>query len=325
MSATRVKKWRPRWDDLDDSGFESFVIQGVRHSVRTGTGDKYMAAVGRFITFIDTRGLPYDLPSFLRFLHACRKQGASGSTLSGYRAAMLWHQRQFGATLWAMDQGLGVAIKGYKYLDKQTRPPRGAILTPMLRQLEHRYPLLAAVADTTFYCVLRRRQVERMLAGDIQEGSEGRLVLTVRAEKRANARNGVQMVTRKEIVLPEAKLLLRRLAQGMKPRQRLFPNFNAAALDHAISECATHFGWPTDLVYDGMHCLRHGGATVVREYFSRLLAAMGNPAAMAPATALWYSRLNELRALAVSEEEEAQAESSDEGEAEGGEEEQEHC
>jgi len=204
-----------------------------------------------------------------------------------------------------MDQGLVVAIKGYKYLDKQTRPPRGAILTSMLRQLEHRYPLLAAVADTTFYCVLRRKQVERMLAGDVQEGSEGRLILTVRAEKRANARNDVQMVTRKEIVLPEAKLLLRSLVRRLKPRQRIFPNFSADALDQAISECATHFGWPADLVYDGMHCLRHGGATVVREYFSRLLGSMGNPAAMAPPTALWYSRLNELRALAVREEEEA--------------------
>jgi len=224
-----------------------------------------------------------------------------------------------------MDQGLVVAIKGYKYRDKQTRPPRGAILTSMLRQLEHRYPLLAAVADTTFYCVLRRKQVERMLAGDVQEGSEGRLILTVRAEKRANARNNVQMVTRKEIVLPEAKLLLRNLVRGLKPRQRVFPNFSAEALDHAISECATHFGWPADLVYDGMHYLRHGGATMVREYFSRLLGSMGNPAAMAPSTALWYSRLNELRTLAAREEEEAQVESSDEDEGEGGEEEEEHC
>ena len=317
METRPHKRWKPDWPALDDTGFETFVLQGVKGSVREGTGDKYMRAVVHFVEFIDERRLPYDLDSFTRFLHACRKQGASGSTLSGYRAANLWLQRQFGVDLWAMNQGLVVAIKGYKYQDKLTRPPRGAILASMLLQLERRYPSLAIVAATTYYCVLRRKQVERMLASDIQESADGRMMLTVRSEKRANARNAVQLVSRKEIVLPEAKVILRTLAKSFRPRQRIFADFKAAELDAAIAECARHFGWPAGLVYDGMHCLRHGGATALREFLSRVIASMGNPAAMSAPTALWYSRLNELRVQADREEEEAlEEEEEEEGEGE---------
>lgn len=301
---------------MNDGGHEAFVLTGVRHTVKEATSDKYLAALANFVNFIDERRLPFELTSFVRFLHACRKQGAAGSTLSGYRAAVLWAQRAFDTPQWAANDVLVRAIKGYKYADKLSRKPRGAILTPMLVQLETRYPHLAVPAALVYYCVLRRKQAERALVGDAQFMPDGRVVLTVRAEKRSNANNNVQTVTRKEVVLPEGQAILRALVKGRKPGEKMLPGFKADVLDRAIAETALAMGWPTDLEYDGMHCLRHGGATALREFFTRLFASMGNPAAMSPTTAAWYSRLNVLRSLAEREEKEALAEEEEEGEGE---------
>jgi len=308
-------RWKPRWDELSDTGHENFVIDGVRATVKAETGGKYLSAVGHYIAFIDARRLPYSRDSFRRFLHACRKQGASGSTLSGYRAALLWLQRAYNVDTWADSDEFTRPIKGYKYADKIARPPRGAILRTMLSQLGTRHPDLALPANIAYFCVLRRRQVEKALVGDVQVLAGGRVILTLRAEKRANASNDLQpTVTRKEIVLPEGQTLLTHLARGRNPKEKLLPGFKAEALDKAVADAAQYFAWPTGLVYDGMHCLRHGGAQELRDFFSRLFASMGNPAAMSPVTAGWYSRLNELRVAAEKEEAQALVEEEEEGE-----------
>jgi len=306
--------------ELDDSGFENFVQTGVMLTVRGDTGSKYIGVAVRFFDFLEDRGLAFSEEAFLRFLHACRKQGASGQTLEGYRASMLWLQRAFQIDPWASNPLLVRAIKGYKYADRLTRPPRGAILEPMLRQLGARFPRLAVPAAVTFYCVLRRRQTEKLLASDVQAFGDGRVILTLRADKRAKADNERQVVTRKEIVLPEGQAILKELVKGMRPTQKLFPSFRAEDLDKAVAACAKIYAWPPNLVYDGMHCLRHGGASALRAFFSRLWSSMGAPAAMSAPTAQWYSRMNELRAAAEAEEEQALLEEEEGGQEEGGEE-----
>jgi len=315
----RLHRWVPKYEELDESGYETFIQEGVKSTVRKDTDSKYTGAGERYVAFIKARGLPYGYDSFVAFLHACRKQGASAQTLEGYRAAMVWLQRMFDADQWAANPLLARALKGYKYADKLTRPPRGAILEPMLLQLQERHPGLAIPAATTFYCVLRRAQTERLRAGDIQCFEDGRVVLTLRADKRANANNSRQLVTRKEVVLPKGQFLLRELATRRRTWHKLFPNFKAEDLDRAIAETARAAGWPAKLVYDGMHCLRHGGASALRSFLSGLLASMGDPAAMSAATAAWYSRMNTIRVDAEAEEAEALMEEGEgEEEEEGG-------
>ena len=115
MSNTaRTKRWVLRIGELDDTGYERFVREGVMQTVREDTNSKYIGACARFMAFIDMRGLPFSEDAFVRFLHACRKQGASGQSLEGYRAAILWVQRAFQVEPWAASPTLMRALKGYK-------------------------------------------------------------------------------------------------------------------------------------------------------------------------------------------------------------------
>ena len=75
----------------------------------------------------------------------------------------------------------------------------------------------------------------------------------------------------------------------------VFPWFTSAAANDLIHRAAKHFAWPPKLLWDGVHCLRHGGAQRLKEFIVAMLAQLGPVAAMSKATAFRYTRLNALR------------------------------
>ena len=68
----KAERWRLDMAALDDSGAADFVGNGVALTVRDSTGEKYAAAVSRFVTFLALRDYPFDLGAFIKFLSACR-------------------------------------------------------------------------------------------------------------------------------------------------------------------------------------------------------------------------------------------------------------
>ena len=284
-----------RQEALDASGHGAFVTRGIALTVLSDTKRKYTSAFRRFVVFLIREKRPMTLDSFEAFLQACRTQGAKGPTLEGYRAGVLLVQRAHGLPTFAEDARLRRALKGYTYADKLACVPRGTITEVLLRQFWTKHPTLAMITGVIFYAVLRSGQAARYRAGDLVIGPDGRATLTVRTDKRRRAGNNVVEVSTKEIVAPAAKALLFAAARGKPHGSLCFPAFDERELSEAIRAAAVTCGWPAGLEYDGVHCLRHGGAQHVRALVENILAQMGNPCAMSPATAAWYTRLNEIR------------------------------
>jgi hypothetical protein len=76
----------------------------------------------------------------------------------------------------------------------------------------------------------------------------------------------------------------------------MFPGFDTDRANAKIREAAIVFGWPAELDFDGIHCLRHGGSQAVRALIARIVARLGDPCAMSAPTQALYTKLNELRA-----------------------------
>lgn len=291
-----VARWLPNWAQMNDAGWEGFVTDGIQKTVATETQKKYRAAFSRLIDFLVMMALPFNLEGLVRFLHACRQQGARGSTLEGYRSAVLWVQRAQGLETFAENDRLQRAVEGFRHFDKCHGVPRGAITFEMLRQLLGGFPLCEDAFLVIFLCVLRVTQLLRMRVGDAVVTPDGSVILTVRAEKRNRCGTPYTSISRKEIVHPLAKELLGRLQQGRVHGELIFPKFSPAEANEIIQRAAVMFRWPSGLQFDGVHCLRHGGCQFIKNFVAALLAGMRGPCAMAAGTITGvYGRLNEIR------------------------------
>ena len=291
-----MRRWTPDWAAMAEEHDEDrFIEMGISLGVRPRTAKKYGAAVAAFIRYLVMKNFPFDYPSFTRYLGACRRQGAQGSTLEGYRCSVLWAQRQGGTETWADCARLTRAIKGFKYADRLARPPRGAITLTMLHQLAEFDPRNSRAYALIFFLVLRKSQLIKMRSGDATLSAEGEVILTVRTDKRMKCGNVRQITSQKVVVLAAAKELIMGL-QNLTPHgELLVPKFDQTKASEMIAAAAVRFGWPQGLVFDGVHCLRHGGAQAVKAFVAILLERAGNPLAMSSGMAVWYTRLNELR------------------------------
>ena len=179
-----MRKWTPRWDELVDTEVDGpdFVETGVALSVLVATRLKYEGSFSRYIDFIVKFGHPISLHSFGRFLRACRRQGAKGSTLEGYRSSLLFVQRANNMAPFADAPLLIRAIKGYRYADRLTCAPRGAITLHMLAELVEFDPVYALEYATIFHLVIRAMQALKMRGGDGRETTDGALTLIVRVD-----------------------------------------------------------------------------------------------------------------------------------------------
>ena len=291
-------RWKLNLATLDDSGAGEFLGKGVALTVRDVTAEKYSAAVATFILFLVERDIRFDLPGFIRYLAACRKQGAAAGTLSGFRAAVVWAQRCAGTHTWGEDPILIRALKGYAYQDKLRRPPRGAINWGMVEELVGLFPNHGNAYAAIFLCVLRKSQAEKMRGGDARMNAAGQVSLTVRVDKRNKAGSIYEHTAVKEILSRDAKTLIMSLS-GMVPHGKLvFAGVDFSVLSEDIKKAAILLRWPTNLLFDGVHCLRHGGAQMVKAFVASVLERAGNNCGMGAKTAQWYSRMNEVRAQA---------------------------
>ena len=295
FSQNKMRKWVPVWEDLDGEGGEAFISTGIALGVRVETRIKYRAAYARFIDFLVRNNLAFNAASLGRFLWACRKQGAAGGTLEAYRSAVVWAQRGFGLEVFAADPLLVRAVKGFKYEDRVMRVPRGCITTSMLGQLAEFDRAYSVEYATIFYAVLRLSQFARLRGGDAQVTSTNAMILTLRRDKRMNRGNLREVTTKKEIVHPAAKALLLAASERVEHGQLMFPHFDARRANKFVTAASIACQWPSGLEYDGVHCLRHGGAQVVKAFLALLVARMGDPCAMSGATQKLYTRLNEMR------------------------------
>lgn len=289
-----MPRWVPDWQALDDEGWEQFIQVGIRGTVRKSTARKYRAAALHYFDFVQSRALPFNLTSLERFLHSIRKQGAKGKTLEQYRCAVLWTQRMARTETYATDPDLVKALKGYIYQDKLNGTPRGAITEPMLNQLLDRAGAYAPAFAVIFYAVLRVGQFVRMQHGDVAI-SGGRCTIHLRQDKRNRAGNWYTHITTKEVVMPQAIMLLEEAQRLARPGERLFPWFDETTANDLIKQVAQDCCWPTGLQWDGVHCLRHGGCQVNKVFMARLLASLGPITGMGRRTIPHYDRLNEAR------------------------------
>ena len=288
-------RWQYDLSTLSDTGWEQFVARGIQLSVNSDSATKYKNAVRRFVAFLNARQLPFAFVSLVRFLCGCRTQGARGGTLEGMRSAIAWLQRVVGMEEWACSPALIRAIKGFSYQDKLRRIPRGAVEFAMLEQLGDFDAKYKRAFWLAYFAVLRVGQLKRMLGGDAVFGSDGSCILTIRRDKRCNANNSRELTSRKEVLLPEAKALLSALMAVTPHGQLVFPWFVPSAANAIIHRAAQHCAWPPKLLWDGMHCLRHGGAQRLKAFIVALMARFGPVAAMATSTAQRYTKLNALR------------------------------
>jgi len=290
----KMKKWVAVWEALRDEGWGNFISKGLELSVRGPTRQKYRAGFSRFVDFCVRNNHPFALESLQRFLHACRRQGAKGTTLDGYRCGVLWVAKVEGLDPFAADRSLVEALKGYKYEDKLHGKPRGAITEPMLEQLMERGGRYALSYATAYHVVLRVSQLKLLSKGDVSFG-RNKTTVTIRRDKRANARSKKPLVSTKEVLSPAGIECLRAACAGKQVGEKLFPDFNHAEANETIHEVARICGWPEGLTFDGMHCLRHGGAQSLKQFIVELMRRMGEPAAMCEETVRRYTRLNEQR------------------------------
>ena len=292
-----VARWVPNWPALSDIGWGFFLSEGIQKTVATDTQKKYRSSFSRFVDFLVLMALPFNLEGLVRFLQACRQQGARGSTLEGYRSAVLWIQRIHGMDTFAADDRLVRAVEGFRHFDKCNGVPRGAVTHAMLKHLLAMFPQWEDVFWVIFLCVLRVTQLARMRVGDAVMTPDGAVVLTVRAEKRNRCGTVYTSVSRKEVVHPQAKELLGRLQQNRAHGELLFPRFCSAEANAVIQQAAIVLAWPSGLQFDGVHCLRHGGCQFIKQFLASLMAGMGGACAMSAGTITGvYGRLNEIRA-----------------------------
>jgi hypothetical protein len=263
-------RWIPNWDTLDDSGGASFIANGIALTVRDATADKYRGSLRHVIMFMVKRNYPLELSSFCKFLSGCRRQGAAGSTLEGYRSAMVWSLRCTGASAWADDPLLIRAIKGFKYQDRLIRQPRGAVDCSMLEELCGRNPDYAVFYIVIFFGVFRVSQALALEGGDASCTADGRVMVTVRADKRMKCGNTRQVVSQKEVVHPRAKEIILTALRSVPHGVKVFASLDPEKASLAVKLTAIALRWPAGLLWDGVHCLRHGGVQLMRVFLSEL-------------------------------------------------------
>ena len=97
----KSERWKYDLATLSDEGWEDFMALGIQLSVNADSASRYKNAIRRFVEFINAKVLPFSFQAFVRYLCACRRQGARGGTLESMRSAMAWLQRVVGMDLFS--------------------------------------------------------------------------------------------------------------------------------------------------------------------------------------------------------------------------------
>jgi hypothetical protein len=146
--------------------------------------------------------------------------------------------------------------------------------------------------EVMFWGCLRLQELLEIRVGDyFWDGTTG--VLSVRKDKRL--RRGARVTQtfhkkrcssiRLKEILQEAQLVLRH-------GERIFRRFKPVRARSLVQQAAGVFQWPEGVVYDGVHCVRHGAANEAESFAGVTQALMGEFTAMTQGTRRRYIRPN---------------------------------
>lgn len=285
----RSKRWKFSLRGRTSLRPEQFVTRGILSSVHKKTLSSYRSKVTNYLTFLRHLNLPYDKQSFISFLDNILAQGAAGSTLNSYRAALAFFQQASLTPEWARDKDITKACQGYAHRHKATAAHRGSITIEMLHQLCSLDPILATPIALLFFGVLRISELLLIQSGDLCSDSRT-AALWIRTDKRLTARSAINQAGHwKPIVNQEFVVILSPIQSSFPGGTPLFKWVSSTHINQLIKHASIVFKWPSDVMFDGAHCLRHGGATYIKHLDSELAR---RAACMSSGTFTHYSRDN---------------------------------
>lgn len=211
---------------------------------------------------------------FLRFLAAMNEGGAGASTLTGYRCALLDHQRCNGLEQFAADKDIVKMCKGHEVVMRRKSTPRGTMTKKMaenmVAHLAKTNIIIAQAFQLQYLCSLRVCELILIRNGDFQPDTRDMSVLTVRWDKTASAQNlrSRPFMVHPKMVPAKAMHLAKELCTAMdiKHGDFIFKDLiTESQIANAMKKAATELNFPADLEYDGSHVARHAGVTALRQ------------------------------------------------------------
>lgn len=292
-ASQRRQRWSGRTNTIaprHDS--KQFLSRGTILTVKPTTAKGYFDRIRKYLLFLVRTGMPYSMESFTEFLSAIFRQGAAGPTLNGYRSALIFFQRATLTQEWGTDPQLARACKGFQYHHRQNNIQRGAITVGMLHELMSLDPIYALPFAVLFFGILRIGQLKGICSGDLSVTPPS-ASLWIRVDKRVKASSNLhQQGHWKDVINQELIDYLEPLQAKLPHGTPLFRWVSDDRLLELVDVAAKRFRWPTNVLFDGVHCLRHGGATFIKNKAGPIHL---RSAGMCQATFSHYSRSNQLR------------------------------
>jgi hypothetical protein len=297
----------------DMSGHSAAMARAALISlkIKASTLRQYESHRAGFRAFLAARGAregESEKDAFFVYLDGLRMTGGPVSA-GGLRSALLHFQHVEGTETWAGDEDVKAAVAGFGYLArKEPEQVRGTITQEMLKELlewlrrgPHRS--LEDLVVVTFGVALRGKEAIAIRSGDYVPyfATQGGVLGVLRhvSNKGFSAVRSAQPRTVDKDVLDErANEVLRRRQAATPAGELLFParEGNRDQLRRAIKEGAAALKWDPRLVFDGAHCLRHGGVGALT---SRLEGeALKRAVRMSPSMVRHYARPNAKRLAA---------------------------
>lgn len=297
----KTRRWKYDATVFKGERAGDFLEEAMRQRVSGAVYRQYVSRVQRYVDYLTKFKKDYGLESFTDFLKELLQAGANEQTVASYRTALQFRQEELQGEIFAADARLRAACKGLRAAGKKRKKQhRGAITLSMLRQLqslpkmEKRY---AVAFEVAFFGVLRKGQLMALRAGDYAAPEDGEAAgtLWLRKDKRVNAKNSRTHFHARDNPSPELREVMGALQRNQKKGEKLFAWFSGEKAGRFIKRAAKHYKWPDQVIYDGVHCLRHGGAMLQKNRFLRIQFQMEKACAMTTSTQNWYTRTNGLR------------------------------
>jgi hypothetical protein len=273
-------------------------------ALRPKTVRVYDARVAAIVRFCEGQGITK--ARFFLFLYHKSECRMTSKTATGYRCALVRAQKlgeHVGADghCWAADTDAVKACKGVGWAHGFTPgPPRGAVTSAMLVQMFAAQAAAGTPVSETdqkhFWLIyagaLRREEFTTMRSGDLHHDGVNYFV-TLQVDKRCKPGGKHHAQVHRRLVTPGFARLYTQLTDHMAPNEWVLQEHPTTAMNRmnqVIQRSAGLCKWQDGLIFDGVHCLRHGHATDSR-YDGALPYRMDST----QQNAMYYARTNDMR------------------------------
>jgi integrase len=217
-------------------------------------------------------GMPLGFEGMRRYLRL--KGGMAAATLRTYKSAVAF-VLAIGHRPFTTEQHLRLdqMITGIEVVQGRPQKVRGA---PSQQQVKDLFtfayktagPEMSLALIVAFGSAMRAQDLEALEAEDVDLLAE--VVWVPRKGPIASKiRYGYQQ--ERPITTCHALEVLRRLKENKSPREKMFPGFRRTEATRVVKEMAARDGWDADLLWTGIHNLRHSrAATLFREGIERV-------------------------------------------------------